>query len=303
MIGRKKTQEYATFKAVGGDTIRVPLNRCPLSKTLDYRVVSDWCATVGDVVDVALGAAPALCAAGLLDSGDVGRLAAMLHQLRAYRYRPAPGAIEQAAESVPADRLSRVLRAWTFSLFGGGGLQPLFGVEAAYYLEAVAFGAHRDYPDDRRWRLHGRLERPERERRFMDDRQTKKTFTECLRGGVTALADVRDDLNVHLHGRTTVVTAGTEVRVVIWRCPLSGGTTDEVRFFVDKPEILAEAWPYCGIVVDEDGRPLGRDIEYFGRTSLVTGVLPWRWIVAHLHRSDASAGWVPVPKYEWEIGS
>lgn len=306
MFGRRKQQaEKIAFVALDGAHVDATFDRKSVSRTLRYSIPSPYIERIGELVDVAAGAAPGLSEVGLIHRADVARLVALLHSFRGFQPRSYGQAKEEPpAESSQVGALHRLLKEWTMSLFDDlGPTAALFGAEAASYLHAIAFGAYQDHPKEFRWQLTGQLEHTAaRGESFLNDKKYKKMFTERLRGAVTLLVRPDEDVEVRLPMRPAyILPAGSEARFVVWRCPISSGATDQYQFYAGKPELLVNSWPFGGLVIDEDGTPLRREETDYGRTSLANGVLPWRWVIAHLARRGSGAEWVPVPAFDWKV--
>ena len=301
---RKPRQEFLTFVATNRQPVRQPFNRCSVSRTIEFYVVSDWVQTVGDLVDAAVGACPALCDAGLLHPADVGRLCAMLHDFGTFPFKTPDGPDERPAAALDVKWMRRASKAWVQLLFREGErLLPLFATEAAYFLEAVAYGARCEYPRNASWHLDGRLgDAQPHDEAIHRDKRWKKDFTESLMA-VTLLARAPEDLELQMRLSRKTLPAGTDFKFIVWRSPLSEGFTDRVAFLYSRPELLRETWPYGAIVLDEDDNPVGRDTPDGLNKSHIEGVIPWRWIVEYVDRREESPGWKPVPQLEWKIGT
>jgi hypothetical protein len=304
MFGRQKQkQEFASFRSPAGEPVRVPFHRTPVTRVVRYGVISDPLSTIGELIDAAVGAGPALCDHGLLDPADVGRLATMLHGFRGFRQTAA--ADPRPSGELGLDLLGRRLRAWVLDRFDGGGgarLSALFALEAAYFLEAIAFGARQQIPREIEWELAGLAKLAGRDDGVGDDRTFKRRFTQSL-GGLTLLARAEDDLEVWLPGRDTIVIpTGDEFRFTVWTCPLSETGPDRVEFVLPRWELLRGCWPF-GAIYFAENRRVGRDGTDAPYTVPAHGNLPTRWITHYLDRAGEVGAWRPAPQFEWAVGA
>jgi len=179
MIRKNEQSEAISFATLDGQTARVPLVRRRLFKEILYSVSHDRVETVGALIGTAIGAIPDLVKEALIHDADAGRILTILHRFRDYVFFQDSQATGQPAPEMKVSRLSRVLRAWILSLLGDDDrMLPLLGLEGAYFLECIAFGATSSEDEQSLWTFTGVAEPDtERDNRLNDNASWKQRFT------------------------------------------------------------------------------------------------------------------------------